>query len=93
MFTSALLRTATGRSRSLHKKMAATAFFSTPAAASATATTTPPAPPSAFDVVVQLTFVDPNGARRQVPGYVGTYHTVQYSTYSTTASPQTTHTQ
>ena len=27
--------------------------------------------PSAFDVVVQLTFVDPNGARRQVPGYVG----------------------
>jgi len=29
--------------------------------------------PSAFDVVVQLTFVDPNGARRQVPGMVGTY--------------------
>ena len=29
--------------------------------------------PSAFDVVVQLTFVDPNGARRQVPGYVGKF--------------------
>ena len=33
--------------------------------------------PSAFDVVVQLTFVDPNGARRQVPGYVGK-HTVLF---------------
>jgi hypothetical protein len=30
-----------------------------------------PTQPSAFDVVVQLTFVDPNGARRQVPAYVG----------------------
>ncbi|CAB9528091.1 expressed unknown protein [Seminavis robusta] len=29
------------------------------------------AAPSAFDVIVQLTFVDPNGARRQVPAYVG----------------------
>jgi len=31
--------------------------------------------PSAFDVVVQLTFVDPNGARRQVPGLVGKFLT------------------
>ena len=28
-------------------------------------------PPSVMDSIVQLTIVDPSGARRQVPGYIG----------------------
>lgn len=31
------------------------------------------APPSVFDSIVTLNFVDPSGARRQVPGYVGEF--------------------
>ena len=27
--------------------------------------------PTVFDKTIQLTFVDPSGARRKVPGYVG----------------------
>lgn len=27
--------------------------------------------PTVFDKIIQLTFVDPSGARRKVPGYVG----------------------
>ena len=62
MFSSAV-RTAVRRTPPAATSTASKAFLSTNAAAA----------PSAFDVVVQLTFVDPNGARRQVPGYVGTY--------------------
>ena len=29
-------------------------------------------PPSVLDSIVQITFIDPSGARRQVPAYVGT---------------------
>jgi len=30
-----------------------------------------PGPPSVMDKVIRLNFVDPSGARRQVPGYIG----------------------
>lgn len=32
------------------------------------------APPSVFDSIVTLNFVDPSGARRQVPAYVGEFY-------------------
>mmetsp|Transcript_7351 Transcript_7351/g.10503 ORF Transcript_7351/g.10503 Transcript_7351/m.10503 type:complete len:177 (-) Transcript_7351:128-658(-) len=44
---------------------------------SAVAPASSSAMPSAHDVIVQLTFIDPSGARRKVPGYIGkTLHEV-----------------
>lgn len=34
--------------------------------------------PSAYDSIIHLTFVDPSGARRKVPGYIGeVFHVVK----------------
>lgn len=49
-------------------KIATRALSSAVAESSATA-----GPPSVFDSIVKLNFVDPSGARRTIPAYVGKY--------------------
>ena len=44
------------------------------ATTSAVAAATSDNVPSVFDKIVKLTFVDPSGARRIVPGYIGKFH-------------------
>jgi hypothetical protein len=42
----------------------------------AVSTTDASAAPSVFDSIVTLNFVDPSGARRKVPAYVGEFNVV-----------------
>ena len=67
MFASSACRVALAASRSSAARGATRRTLASPAVASAAALD----PPSVFDSVVKLTIIDPSGARRVIPAYVG----------------------
>ena len=73
-----MLRLITSSSKKILSTQRSTSCFqrTLSTAVSTTSTTSSSNTPSVFDNIVQLNFIDPSGARRQVPGYVGEYNMI-----------------